>query len=342
MVRRRTGLKVSTVRGGSQLMLAAALAAGLTAGLTGCADSPGLRDSSGDFFTHDPALVAGGGNEPWFIYSTGNGDIADGNVQIRRSTDGVEWEYAGEVWQEKPAWLTEAVPKTDNLWAPELYEHDGIWYLYYSASSFGSNLSVIGLATNTTLDPADPGYEWVDRGPVISSLGEDFNAIDPGIVEDEDGTPWMSFGSFWSGIRMVELDWADGKRADDAEPLTLAARNAPPNAVEAPYILARGGYYYLFVSRDFCCQGTDSTYNIAVGRADEVTGPYLDADGVDMTDDGGTPLLAADGDRVGPGGQSVSGDYLGFHYYDSALDGAFRLGITELEWKDDWPVTSWS
>ena len=342
MVRRRTGLTASTVRGGRQLMLAAALAAGLTAGLTGCADSPGLRDSSGDFFTHDPALVAGGGNEPWFIYSTGNGDIADGNVQIRRSTDGVEWEYAGEVWQEKPAWLTEAVPKTDNLWAPELYEHDGTWYLYYSASSFGSNLSVIGLTTNTTLDPAHPDYEWVDRGPVISSLGEDFNAIDPGIVEDEDGTPWMSFGSFWSGIRMVELDWTDGKRADDAEPLTLATRNAPPNAVEAPYILARGGYYYLFVSRDFCCQGTDSTYNIAVGRADEVTGPYLDADGVDMADDGGTPLLAADGDRVGPGGQSVSGDYLGFHYYDAALDGAFRLGITELEWKDDWPVTSWS
>ncbi|MFJ7749654.1 arabinan endo-1,5-alpha-L-arabinosidase [Arthrobacter sp. NPDC097144] len=333
---------VSAVRGGRQLMLAAALAAGLTAGLTGCADSPGLRDSSGDFFTHDPALVAGAEGEPWFIYSTGNGDIADGNVQIRRSTDGVDWDYAGEVWQEKPAWVTEAVPKTDNLWAPELYEHDGTWYLYYSASSFGSNLSVIGLATNTTLDPADPEYEWVDRGPVISSLGEDFNAIDPGIVEDEDGTPWMSFGSFWSGIRMVQLDWSDGKRADDATPLTLAGRNAPPNAIEAPYILNRDGFYYLFVSRDFCCQGAESTYNIAVGRSTEVTGPYLDADGVAMTDDGGTELLSTDGSRTGPGGQSVSGNYLGFHYYDRELDGAFRLGITELKWEDGWPTTTWS
>ena len=329
-------------RSGGQLLLAAALGVGLTAGLTGCAQPSGLRESTGDFFTHDPALVAGGEGEPWFTYSTGNGQIADGNVQIRRSADGVDWEYAGEVWQEKPEWITDLVPKADNLWAPELYEHEGTWYLYYSASSFGSNLSVIGLATNTTLDPAEPDYEWVDHGPVISSLGESFNAIDPGIVEAADGTPWMSFGSFWSGIRMVELDWADGKRADDAEPLALAGRGAPPNAIEAPYIVARDGFYYLFVSRDFCCQGTDSTYNIAVGRSTEVTGPYLDADGVPMTQDGGTAVLATDGAKAGPGGQSVSGDYLGFHYYDGGLDGAFRLGITELQWKDGWPTASWS
>ncbi|WP_341393074.1 arabinan endo-1,5-alpha-L-arabinosidase [Arthrobacter sp. G119Y2] len=320
--------------------LAACLA--LALGLASCAGPAGLRESGGDFFTHDPALVAGTDGEPWFVYSTGNGQVADGNIQIRRSEDGVEWEYAGEVWQEKPEWITEAVPKTDNLWAPELYEHEGTWYLYYSASSFGSNLSVIGLATNTTLDPADPGYKWVDRGPVISSLGEDFNAIDPGIVEDAEGTPWMSFGSFWSGIRMVELDWEDGKRAGDAEPLTLAGRGSPPNAIEAPYILPRDGFYYLFVSRDFCCQGTDSTYNIAVGRSESVTGPYLDAEGVPMTEDGGTPVLSRDGDRAGPGGQSVFGDYLAFHYYDAGLDGAFRLGITQLQWKDGWPEASWS
>ncbi|MDQ0680688.1 arabinan endo-1,5-alpha-L-arabinosidase [Arthrobacter pascens] len=332
-----------------RVRLAAALAAVVLL-LSGCAAFPGATaqgESSpaaglaGDFFTHDPALVAGEDGEPWFVYSTGNGQVADGNIQIRRSTDGVNWEYAGEVWQEKPAWLTAAVPGVDNLWAPELYEHGGTWYLYYSASTFGKNLSVIALATNTTLDPADPAYKWVDQGQVISSKGERFNAIDPGIAEDEDGTPWMSFGSFWTGLQMVQLEWPTGLRAGSEPPLTLADRKAPPNAIEAPYILPHDGAYYLFFSRDFCCQGLESTYNIAVGKSDTITGPYLDADGKALLDGGGTLLLSSDGGRIGPGGQSVSGDTLAFHYYAEELDGAFRLGLARLTWKDGWPTADW-
>lgn len=318
-----------------------ALAAAFMMALSGCSGPQGALDLSGDFFTHDPALVAGAEGEPWFVYSTGNGQVGDGNIQIRRSDDGHEWDYVGEVWQEKPSWLAEAVPGVDNLWAPELYEHTGTWYLYYSASTFGSNLSVIALATNTTLDPDEQGYEWVDQGPVISSEGADFNAIDPGIVEDVDGTPWMSFGSFWSGIRMIELQWPTGLRAAGDEPLRLADRQSPPNAIEAPYIVAHGAFYYLFVSRDFCCQGIDSTYNIAVGRSDSVIGPYVDADGVSLLDDGGTPVLATDGTRIGPGGQSVSGGIMAFHYYDDERDGAFRLGLIPLQWENGWPVARW-
>jgi arabinan endo-1,5-alpha-L-arabinosidase len=324
--------------------LAAALAAVVVLVVTGCAapaagPEPQTKPAelTGDFFTHDPALVKGEGGEPWFIYSTGNGQVADGNIQVRRSKDGVDWEYAGEVWQEKPAWLTAAVPGVDNLWAPELYEKDGTWYLYYSASTFGKNLSVIALATNTTLDPDDPAYEWVDRGQVLSSKGQRFNAIDPGIAEDENGTPWMSFGSFWTGLQLVELEWPTGLRVDAGEPLTIADRKAPPNAIEAPYILPHDGKYYLFFSRDFCCQGLESTYNIAVGRAERISGPYVDAEGKELLDGGGTPLLASDGGRVGPGGQSVSGNTLAFHYYAEELDGAFRLGLRELQWEDGWP-----
>lgn len=321
--------------------LAALVVVGLV--LSGCsaavASGPSVfAEPTGDVYTHDPALVAGGDGEPWFVYSTGNGQTADGNIQIRRSDDGIDWEYAGEVWQEKPDWLAEAVPGVDNLWAPELYEHDGIWYLYYSASTFGSNLSVIALATNTTLDPDAAGYEWVDRGTVISSAGADFNAIDPGLVEDAEGTPWLSFGSFWSGLRMVELAWPDGLPVSDAEPLRLADRQSPPNAIEAPYIQPHDGYYYLFFSRDFCCQGVDSTYNIAVGRSAEVTGPYLDADGVPLLDGGGTPVLGAVDARIGPGGQSVSDGILAYHFYDAELDGAFRLGLARLSWEGGWPV----
>jgi arabinan endo-1,5-alpha-L-arabinosidase len=312
------------------------------AALAGCSSSgPTALDVSGDVFTHDPAFVAGEAREPSFVYSTGNGQVADGNIQVRRSDDGESWEHVGEVWQEKPAWLEEAVPGVDNLWAPELFEHDGTWYLYYSASTFGKNRSVIALATNTTLDPAEPDYEWVDRGPVIASDGTDFNAIDPGIVEGPDGSPWMSFGSFWSGIRMVELEWPSGLRVDDGEPLRLADRQVPPNAIEAPYIVAHDDAYYLFVSKGFCCKGVDSTYSIVVGRSETVDGPYVDANGVSLLEDGGTVVLETDGSRIGPGGQSVSGGYLAFHYYDGDADGMFRLGLLPIEWRDGWPVAAW-
>ncbi|MFF2371108.1 arabinan endo-1,5-alpha-L-arabinosidase [Agromyces sp. NPDC058110] len=332
--------------------VAAALAAvGLLGTLTACGAGGGVRAASGDLSAHDPALARDDAGT-WWVYSTGNGTVADGNVQIRSSVDGEHWVYEGEVWSDKPEWLTEAVKGVDNLWAPELVRHDGTWYLYYSASRFGKNSSVIALATNSTLDPDDPAFEWVDQGPVIASTtSDDFNAIDPGVITDDDGTPWMAFGSFWSGIRMVELEWPSGLRtggtaADDttgdAEPLRLADRGAPPNAIEAPYLVEHDGAYFLFVSRDACCQGAKSTYNMAVGRADAPTGPFVDRDGVPLLDGGGTPLLATDGSRVGPGGQSVWGDSIAFHYYDADAGGAFRLAIAELEWDDEgWPVVRW-
>ncbi|MFJ4046192.1 arabinan endo-1,5-alpha-L-arabinosidase [Microbacterium sp. NPDC089987] len=318
----------------------AAVAILAAAALAGCAPAAPAPTLTGDVFVHDPAYVQT--DEAHFVYSTGDGRIADGNIQVRRSDDGVDWEYAGEVWDAKPAWLDEAVPGVDNLWAPELYEHDGTWYLYYSVSTFGSGDSVIALATNTTLDPADDDYEWVDRGEVIASEGTDFNAIDAGIVEDADGTPWMSFGSFSSGIRMVELEWPSGLRADAAEPLRLADRGLVENAIEAPYVVARDGWFYLFASRGFCCKGVDSTYEIIVGRSKDLAGPYLDADHLALLDDGGTVVLTGDGaDRIGPGGQSVFGYTLAFHFYDGAADGIPTLNLLPLRWKDGWPSAEW-
>ena len=249
-------------------LVAFALAVTAVVALAGCATG-GARELTGDLMTHDPALAVEDGTS--YVYSTGNATMADGNIQIRSSADGRNWQYRGEVWDEKPEWLGQAVPGVSNLWAPELVEHDGTWYLYYSASTFGSNVSVIALATNETLDPESPDYEWVDQGQVLASTkADDFNAIDPGIVLDEAGDPWMSFGSFWSGIRMIPLEWPSGGPADASEPLRLADRQSPPNAIEAPYIVRHDGDYFLFVSRDACCRGLDSTYNIAVGRSDDV------------------------------------------------------------------------
>jgi len=307
--------------------------------LAGCATQPsGRLELAGDLGAHDPALVVDG--DDWYVFATGSAR-GDGNIQIRRSADaGHTWTYVDEVFQQKPEWLVDEVRGVANLWAPELIEHDGTWYLYYAASTFGSNHSVIALATNTTLDAGDPDYEWVDRGLVIASeTSDDFNAIDPGVI-DVEGTPWMAFGSFWSGIRMVELEWPSGLLADPAaEPLHLADRGSPPNAIEAPYVVEHDGWFYLFVSKDFCCQGLNSTYSVWVGRSMDVTGPYVDREGTPLLEDGGTQLLATEGDEIGPGGQSASGGWLGYHYYDGARAGDPTLGIRSLSWDaDGWPV----
>jgi len=302
---------------------------------------------------HDPALVVDD-DGTWYAFSTGRvGRENGGTIQIATShDDGTTWEYAGTVWDEIPAWIDEhfadgALP--DNLWAPEVYEHDGTYYLYYSASRFGTDDSLTALATNVTLDPTDPGYEWVDQGLVVESpvsrLPGDvrFNAIDAGIVEDEAGNPFMAIGSFWYGIFLVPLEWPSGKPVDgwQAQTVNIADRFIPGNPVEAPYITHRDGYYYLFVSFGACCRGADSTYQVAVGRSESVTGPYLDREGKDMYGGGGTILLEEHGAVVGPGGQSVFGDYLAFHYYDASNEEIPyfpTLGIQRLDWVDGWPV----
>ncbi|HIY39534.1 MAG TPA: arabinan endo-1,5-alpha-L-arabinosidase [Candidatus Nocardiopsis merdipullorum] len=299
-----------------------------------------LHPLAGGLRVHDPALYAGDDTEDWYVFGTGSAEINDGTIQVRHSPDGEHWTYVGTVWDTIPDWVHESVPGVETLWAPEIFESDGTFYLYYAASTFGDNRSVIGLATNTVLDPDHPDHEWVDHGPVIEShSGDDHNAIDPGVVEDADGHHWMTFGSFWSGIHMVELDWPAGTVADGAKTIHLADRQEPPNAVEAPHIVHRDGHYYLFMSWDTCCEvGAD--YKVVVGRATDVTGPYLDADGVPLLEGGGTLLIGEEGTITGSGGQSVSGDVLAYHYYDTDLgpDFDFRLALRPLQWSaDGWP-----
>lgn len=115
----------------------------------------------------------------------------------------------------------------------------------------------------------------------------------------------------------------------------------PPNAVEAPYVVSRNGWYYLFVSFDFCCRGTDSTYKIAIGRSRSVGGPYVDKAGKSMLQGGGTVILSSSGRKIGPGGQSVYGNTLAHHYYDADANGDFRLDLRQLSWgSDGWPRVS--
>ena len=303
----------------------------------------------GDVRVHDPSLIKQG--KTYYVFSTGspNGSINGGNVQIRASDDLVNWRFLGTVFKETPAWITAALGSTPkSLWAPDISYFNGKYHLYYSASFFGSNNSLIALATNRTLDPASPDYEWVDEGEVIrSTVKDDWNAIDPHISFDKEGGTWLSLGSFWSGIKLRRIDSRKGKlSATDTRLYSIAARPTPQGggAIEAPAIIRHGDYYYLFVSFDFCCRGMKSDYKIAVGRAKHITGPYLDKSGRRMEQGGGDVVLKGSDIHVALGGQSVyrdgKTDRLVYHYYDRRDNGKSKLQLAELRWTSDGWLTA--
>jgi arabinan endo-1,5-alpha-L-arabinosidase len=290
----------------------------------------------------DPTIVAvQDGQAGYYVVATGRG------IPLLYSADLKDWRRIGRVFAEDvPAWAKAEVPASDGIWAPDLSFHDGLYYLYYSVSSFGSQRSVIGLASNKSLDPQSPDYRWIDQGKVLESFpGKcDFNAIDPALYVDRDGRWYLFFGSFWTGIKMVALDPQTKKPAPDADIVAVAGRpRQPPHAVEAPFVIFRDGYYYLFVSWDHCCDGADSDYKVMVGRARAVSGPYTDVDGRAMLEGGGTLVLAGNERWRGPGHNSVlttaAGQWLVHHTYDVQNLRAQRvLQIRPLTWSPDgWP-----
>jgi arabinan endo-1,5-alpha-L-arabinosidase len=301
---------------------------------------------SGNYFpVHDPCIIKRGST--YHVFSTGQAHDPTGLLPWRTSTDLAHWKLQGKVFDAIPQWAQEAVPGTRGLWAPDIVYVNDEYRLYYSCSTFGSNRSVIGLVVNRTLDPQSSRFKWEDRGLVIASQrGDDFNAIDANYIVARDGAHWLSLGSFWSGIKLFPLDPASGKpRAGDKRKYSLASRPVPedaPGAIEAPFIIEREGYYYLFVSFDYCCRGVSSSYYIVAGRSRSILGPYLGRDGKSMLDGYGTLLL--DGDRRfrGPGHQAVlrdaGRDYLVYHTYDAEHDGRSTMRISPLEWSaDGWP-----
>ncbi len=295
--------------------------------------------------TPDPTIIrAADGKEGYYIFATGKG------TAIWHSNDLIRWERIGRVFDDAvPRWARKAVPGTRGIWAPDISFHNGLYHLYYSVSTFGSQRSVIGLAVNRSIDPRALEYKWEDRGLVVESSPQasDFNAIDAALFVDRDGGWYLFWGSYWTGIKMTRLDPATGKPIEDDNPIVAIAARAPgidPPSIEAPFVIFREGYYYLFVSHDFCCAGADSTYKVMVGRARKASGPYRDFRGRPMTEGGGTLVLGNHGKWRGPGHNSVlrteEGEWLVHHTYDAEHIRAGRiLQIRPLYWTEDgWPV----
>jgi arabinan endo-1,5-alpha-L-arabinosidase len=289
----------------------------------------------GQTFLHDPSTVLKE-NGRYYLFATGRG------IATKSSPDLISWTNGPAVFSDPPAWTTNAVPGyRGHTWAPDVIHLNGQYHLYYSVSMFGKQVSAIGLATNPTLDPSSPDYRWTDHGPVIQSTnGSPFNAIDPCVTLDGDGRLWMAFGSFWKGLYLVELDSQTGLRLGTNSPVHRLAWN---EMIEAPCLTHHNDFHYLFVNWGRCCRGTNSTYEVRVGRSKTITGPYLDRDGISLEDGGGTLFLETTGRFIGPGHIGILSErgmnWFSYHYYDAESNGRSRLALGQLRWTEDgWPV----
>ncbi|WP_245623413.1 arabinan endo-1,5-alpha-L-arabinosidase [Catenovulum maritimum] len=295
---------------------------------------------------HDPVMVKS--DNKYYLFTTGKG------ISFYESTNMLDWKPLKPVFDSSPKWIESIVPNFDgHMWAPDIYFESGTYYLYYSISAFGKNTSAIGVVTNKTLDSSSDNYKWIDHGKVIQSIPNRdlWNAIDPNIIKDEKGDTWMSFGSFWSGIKLVKLApsltqistpqiWHSTAKRERS--ILTNDLDAYPGAIEAPFIFKRGEFYYQFVSWDFCCRGVESTYKVVVGRSKQVEGPYLDKSGKSMDQGGGSIVLQGDKNWYGLGHNSIyefdGVTKLVFHAYDANDNGAPKLKIIDVDWSvDGWP-----
>jgi arabinan endo-1,5-alpha-L-arabinosidase len=298
------------------------------------------RSASRGVVARDPSSIVKCQDEYW-VFHTGRG------IPTFRSKDLIKWERGPAVFQTAPEWIAKNVPENRGMsyWAPDITKVGDRYLLYYSVSSMGKMTSAIGLATTPTLNPEDSAYKWTDQGIVVQTregqAGDAYNAIDPALFQDNDGSLWMVFGSYWTGIKLIQLDPKTGKRIAPDSQMTSLAYN---ESIEAAHISRHGDYYYLFVNWGSCCRGPQSTYNIRVGRSKTITGPYLDKSGVDMLKSGGSEFLPnANGPLIGPGHASTL-NANGKTWFTSCFEGDLRMGgkatlaVMPLNWTaDGWP-----
>jgi arabinan endo-1,5-alpha-L-arabinosidase len=253
---------------------------------------------------HDPTVVRDD-DGMYYMFSTdavANSENIPAGVHIRTSRDLVTWHFTGTAFDGVPRPARDWSGAT-GLWAPEVVRWPGAgWHMYYSASTFGSNTSAIGLAT-----APHPSGPWQDRGLVVATRSgvNTQNAIDAAITFGADGAPWLTYGSFFSGIYTLPLDPASGRPLQEGDLGSLIARRHPSveGALEGAFIMYRPDQdrYMLFASYD----SLFNSYNLRVAAADHITGPYRDVRGLSMTDLEAPPA-------------SIGTKVLGSHRFDGA------------------------
>jgi arabinan endo-1,5-alpha-L-arabinosidase len=271
-------------------------------------------------FIHDPSTITLCDGKYYTFGTRGGGLISE---------DGWTWNSGGE--------------RPGGGAAPDVVKIGDRYLVVYGATGGGlggGHNGKILTMWNKTLDPKSPDFKYTEAVVVAESDGtEDNDAIDPGLLLDPtDGRLWLSYGTYFGFIRLVELDPKTGQRIKGNKWINIAID------CEATDLMYRDGWYYLLGTHGTCCDGTNSTYNIVVGRSKKVTGPYVDNMGREMLKGGGKMVLAAGNRLIGPGhfGRIVLGDgveKMSCHY-EADLDQSGRsvLGIRPLLWKNGWPV----
>ncbi|NHZ81183.1 family 43 glycosylhydrolase [Massilia sp. CCM 8695] len=271
---------------------------------------------------HDPGTITKDG-DTYFNFTT-----SDEGIWHSTSKDLVTWSaQAKPVFSTYPAWIANKIPGFKGaMWAPDVIHMNGYYYLYYSVSQWGTTTSAIGVARSASLK----NPSWTDLGIVLESFGgfTEINAIDPALMRDHDGKVYLSYGSFFGGIGVAQINQATGKLAGSVTRILGGGHQD----IEAPYITRNGGYYYLFVNRGACCKWADSTYYVEVQRATSITGPYS---GVR------TILPVSDGKYRGPGHVAVlkqdGCNFVSTHYYDLADGGKAKLDLLRMTYSGGWP-----
>lgn len=271
-------------------------------------------------FIHDPSTIVECDGK-YYTFGTGGGGLI--------SEDGWTWN-GGAVRPGGGA-------------APDAIKIGDRYLVVYGATGGGAasgHRGKIYTMWNKTLDPKSPDFKYTDTVVVATSDGyEDCDAIDPGVMLDPTtGRLWLTYGTYFGFIRIVELDPKTGKRINGNKPINVAI------VCEATVLTYHEGWYYLLATHGTCCDGANSTYNIVVGRSKKVTGPFIDNVGRNMLEGGGKMVAATGGNLIGPGhfGRIVIGDgieKMSLHY-EADLDQGGRsvLGIRPLLWKNGWPV----
>ena len=271
-------------------------------------------------YIHDPSTIMECEGK-YYTFGTGGGGLI--------SEDGWNWNGGAE--------------RPGGGAAPDAVKIGDRYLIAYSATGGGLGGGHAGRVLtmwNKTLDPKSPDFKFTEPIEVAHSLDdEDCDAIDAGLLLDPtDGRLWLSYGTYFGFIRIVELDPKTGKRVEGNKEINVAID------CEATTLMYRDGWYYLLGTHGTCCDGPNSTYNIVVGRSRSVTGPYIDNVGRDMLEGGGKLVIAAGERKTGPGhfGRFVVADgveKMSYHYEaDFDQGGRSVLAIRPLLWKNGWPV----
>jgi arabinan endo-1,5-alpha-L-arabinosidase len=321
--------------------------------------------------THDPEIIKQG--DTYYLFPTG--------CRVSSSKDLINWTFEYNVFETPQAWVTPDIvgantrgsgalagggngptataapaaapgPPRGGCGAPDVQLVNGTYYLFYNVTAFAKNTSAIGVATNKTLDPHSPDFQWVDHGMVVQSIPnrDMWNALDANLIMDRN-QGWLVFGSFWGGIKMVKLapDLLSVAKPEvwyalASQPRTFSLDDTDPGdgTIEGAFIYKHFQYFYLFASLDYCCRGMNSDYNVVVGRSRNVEGPYVDREGRLMSRGGGTLVAKGDANWAGVGHNSAytlnGKSIIVMHGYDKRDGGRSKLIIREMKWdRGDWP-----